>query len=73
MQVRFLGQDPLKKEMGICSSILAWKIPWTEEPGELQSKGSQRVKNDLVTECSYMRACVYTCTHAHTETSVYRV
>ena len=39
-----LGQeDLLEKAMAICSSILAWKIPWTEEPGRLQSVGSQRV------------------------------
>ena len=43
-QVRFLGrEDPLEKEMAIHSSTLAWKIPWTEEPGRLQSMGSQRV------------------------------
>ena len=43
-QVQSLGQeDPLEKEMATYSSILAWGIPWTEEPGELQSKGSQRV------------------------------
>ena len=43
-QVQSLGQeDPLEKEMATHSSILAWGIPWTEEPGELQSKGSQRV------------------------------
>ena len=42
--VRFLGQeDPLEKEMATHSSILAWKIPWTEEPGGLQSMGLQRV------------------------------
>ena len=42
MQVRFLGQeDPLEKEMATHSSILAWRIPWTEEPGRLQSMGSQ--------------------------------
>ena len=42
--VRTLGQeDPLEKEMGPHSSILAWKIPWMEEPGRLQSMGSQRV------------------------------
>jgi len=41
-QVQSLGQeDPLEKEMATCSSILAWKILWTEEPGELQSMGSQ--------------------------------
>ena len=40
--VRFLGwEDPLEKEMEIHSSILAWKISWTEEPGELQSMGLQ--------------------------------
>ena len=43
-QVRSLGQeDPLEKEMATHSSILAWKIPWREEPGRLQSMGSQRV------------------------------
>ena len=45
--VRCLGQeDPLEKEMAAHSSILAWRIPWTEEPGGLQSKGSQRVGQD---------------------------
>ena len=42
--VSFLGQeDPLEEEMATHSSILAWTIPWTEEPGRLQSMGSQRV------------------------------
>ena len=41
-QVQYLGQkDPLEKEMAAHSSTLAWKIPWTEEPGKLQSMGSQ--------------------------------
>ena len=40
------GEDPLEKEMAIHSSVLAWKIPWTEETGRLQSMGSQRVKHD---------------------------
>ena len=45
--VRSLGQeDPLEKEMATHSSTLAWKIPWTEEPGSLQSMGSQRVEHD---------------------------
>ena len=45
--VRSLGQeDPLEKEMATHSSILAWKIPWMEEPGRLQSMGSQRVGHD---------------------------
>jgi len=42
--VQSLGQeDLLEKEMATRSSVLAWKIPWTEEPGRLQSMGSQRV------------------------------
>ena len=42
-QVQFLGrEDPLQKGMATHSSILAWRIPWTEEPGGLQSMGSQR-------------------------------
>ena len=48
--VRSLGwEDPLEKEMATHSSILAWKISWTEEPGGLQSLGSQRVGHDLAT------------------------
>ena len=42
--------DPLEKGMATHSSILAWRIPWTEEPGGLQSMGSQRVRCDLVTK-----------------------
>ena len=46
-QVQSLGwEDPLEKEMATHSSILAWKISWTEEPGGLQSMGSQRVGHD---------------------------
>ena len=45
--VRSLDQeDPLEKEMATHSSILAWRIPWMEEPGGLQSMGSQRVRHD---------------------------
>ena len=40
------SEDPLEKEMATHSSILAWKIPWVEEPGRLQSMGSQRVGHD---------------------------
>ena len=44
MQVQSLGgEEPLEEEMATCSNILAWKIPWTEEPGGLQSMGLQRV------------------------------
>ena len=45
-QLQALGQkDLLEKEMATHSRILAWKIPWTEEPGRLQSMGSQRVRH----------------------------
>ena len=50
-RVRSLGRgDPLEKEMATHSSILAWKIPQTEEPGGLQSMGSQRVRHDWATK-----------------------
>ena len=46
-----LGQeDPLEKEVATHSSVLVWEIPWTEEPGGLQSMGLQRARHDLVTE-----------------------
>ena len=46
-QVQFLGwEDPLEKEVAIHSSTSAWKNPWTEEPGRLQSTGLQRVGHD---------------------------
>ena len=46
-RVQALGwEDPLEKEMAIHSSIIAWKIPWTEEPGRLQSMGWLRVENN---------------------------
>ena len=49
-RVRSLGwEDPLGKEMAIHSSTIAWKIPWTEEPGRLQSMGSQRVGHNRAT------------------------
>ena len=51
MWVRSLGwEDPLEEEMETHSSILAWKIPWTEEPGELQSVESQRIGRSLATD-----------------------
>ena len=51
MQVSSLGwEDPLGKEMATHPSILAWRTPWKEEPGGLQSMGSQRVGHDLVTQ-----------------------
>ena len=48
--VQSLGwEDPLEKEMATHSSILAWKIPWTEQPGGLRSTGSQRVGHNFTT------------------------
>ena len=48
MQVQYLGwKDPLEKEMATHSSILAWRIPRTEEPGRLQSMGSQKSRTQL--------------------------
>ena len=49
-RVRSLGQeDPLEKKMAIHSSTIAWRIPWTEKPGRLQSMGSQKVRHDWTT------------------------
>ena len=48
-KIQSLGwEDPLEEEMATHTSILAWTIPWTEEPGSLQSMGSQKVRHDLV-------------------------
>ena len=54
--IRSLGwEDPLEKEMATHSSIFAWEILWTEDPGGLQSLGSQRVGHDLVTKQQQIR------------------
>ena len=56
-RVRSLGwEDPLEKEMAAHSSILAWKIPWTAEPGRLPSTGSQRVGHDRATSLPALQA-----------------
>ena len=57
-QFQFLGQeDPLEEEMATYSSILTWKIPWTEDPGELESKkGLQRVRHNWVTKHTLSRS-----------------
>ena len=56
-QVQSLGQeDPLEKGMATHSSILAWRIPWTEEHGRLQSLRSQRVRHDWATNTSFVTA-----------------
>ena len=58
-QVQSLGwEDPLEKEMATHSSILAWKISWTEERGGLQSMGSQRVGHNRVTN-TYLLTLLY--------------
>ena len=57
--VRSLGQeDPLEEEMKTHSSILAWEIPWTEEPGGLQSMGSQRVGHSQSRVCAHIHTRV---------------
>ena len=57
-RVRFLGlEDPLDEEMATHSSILPWKVSWTEDPGELQSMGLQRIRHNWTTDH----------THIHTE------
>ena len=62
-RVRSLGwDDPLEKEMAIHSSTIAWKIPWTEEPGRLHSMGSQRVGHNWATELNWTDVnvlCIY--------------
>ena len=67
---RRCGFDPLEKEMVTHCSILAWKIPWTEEPGRLQSMGSQRAGQDLTTkqqqDTHYRHMNTHTHTHTHT-------
>ena len=65
MWVRSLGlKDPLEQEMATHSSILAWRIPWIEEPGGLRSIGSQRFRHN----CSDL---AHTHTHTHTHTHMH--
>ena len=66
MWVQSLGQeDPLEEEMGAHSSILAWRIPWTEEPSGLQSMGLQRVRQNLATEHTHTSNCSCTSYFLH--------
>ena len=61
-RVRSLGwEDPLEKEMAIHSRTIAWKIPWAEEPGRLQSMGSQRVRHDWATSLHFTSAVLSKC------------
>ena len=60
MQIRSLGrEDPLEKEMATHSSILAWEIPWTEEPGGLQSLGLQKL--DMSSQLNNNKQHILTC------------
>ena len=76
MQVGSLGgEDPFQEEMATYSSVLAWRIPWTEEPGGLQSMGSQRVR-DVWTHTkththTHTPLWAHTKTHTHTHTHTY--
>ena len=68
MRVRSLGGEHLlEKEMATLFSLLAWRIPWTEWPGGLQSTGSQRVGDDLVTQqqCYHVTVMVFSWTGPH--------
>ena len=59
MWVRSLGrEDPLEKKMETHSCIFAWRIPWKEEPGGQESKGSQRVRHDLATEQQQIQSII---------------
>ena len=70
-QVRFLSrEDPLEEEMATHSGILAWRIPWTEEPGGLQSTGSHSVRHDLAAEqqttiTAFVTLLQNICSHEH--------
>ena len=68
-QVRSLGQEePLEKEMASHFSVLAWRIPWTEEPGGLRSLESQRVRHNWATNTHkilYVCVCTCTCVQRH--------
>jgi len=67
--VRFLGwEDPLEQEIAIHSSILAWEIPWTEEPGGLWSMELKRIRHDLAIKQQYSHT--HTHTRMHTTSSL---
>ena len=66
-------EDPLDVEMATCSSILAWKIPWTEEPGGLQSMRLQRVRHNTHTHTdthTHTHTQTHTQTHTHTHSHI---
>ena len=64
------SEDPLAKGTATHSSILAWRIPWTEEPGGLHSIGSQRVRHDWATNT---HECLHAHTHTHTHTHTHKL
>ena len=65
-RVRSLGQkDPLEESMATHSSILAWRIPWTEEPGGLQSRGLQKVRHDCSDSMHTRTTCAGACAGGH--------
>ena len=68
-----LGSFSLEEKMASRSSIVAWKIPWTEEPGGLQSMGLQRVGHDWARMRMRVHTDTHTHTHTHTVDSQYRV
>ena len=74
-QVRSLGQeDPQEKEIATHCSVLTWKIPWMEEPGGLQSIGSQRVGHDgssVTQHYIYIYIYIYIYTHTHIYAYIY--
>ena len=65
-------KDPLEKEMASHSSILAWRIPWTDEPGGLQSRGSQRVRHDWATWLSFFMVWHACCLIKHCSHPLFR-
>ena len=71
-RVQFLGWDDLlEKEMATHSSILAWRIPRTEEPGRLQSMGSQRVGHDWATSLTHSLTHIYVHIHVYMDICIY--
>ena len=69
--VQSLSREDLEKEMATHSSILAWKIPWMEKPGRLQSMESQKVRHNRATSLSqlylYFKIYIYIFIHTHYE------
>ena len=72
--VQYLGQeDPVEKGVATHSSILTWRVPWTEEPGGLQNMGSQRVTTEWLTLCIFKLAGNKLIVHKSTQTSPFPI